>query len=258
MAYTPGSGTITVEGINLDNIPFSAVYTRNPALDVPGYQAYTVQHDPLDRHVTAFVMESGNSGSVRGALVVSGGQFNRYFGGAYYERDGAYTPATGQVSYAGSYVGLTNVDAPGADLLPVPGGTDPSLLPSQAAVVTGEIFINANFADNSVNGGIYNRTLADYAIALPDLALIATDIADDGSFTGSIEYSGVVGQSIGTYAGLFGGPNAESVAGGIRLDEWDGPGNPLGYDNEEEYGVYVLDQCGTPGASATICGAVRP
>lgn len=252
VAYSPGAATITVEGINLDNVPFSAVYNRNATLDVPGYQAYTVQDDPLDRHVTAFVMQSGNSGSARGAVVVSGGQFNRYFGGTYYESD-SYTPATGQVSYAGNYVGLTNVASPGGDLLPVPAGTDPSLVPRQAAAVTGDIFLNANFADNSVNGGIYNRTLVDYATALPSLALIATDIATDGSFTGDVEYTGVVGQNIGTYAGIFAGPGAESVAGGVRLTEWDGQGNPLGFANEEEYGLFVLDQCGTASGTDPAC-----
>ncbi|MDQ2089251.1 thymidylate synthase [Marimonas arenosa] len=257
VSYSPGSATITVEGINLDEVPFAAVYRRNPALDVPGYQAYTAQDDALDRHVTAFVMQSGNSGAVRGAVVVSGGQFNRYFGGVYYERDN-YSPATGQVSYAGRYAGLTNVPGDGGDLIPVPPGIDPSLVPVDAAEVTGRIFLNANFADNSVNGGIYNRVLTDYAVALPDLALIATDIADDGSFSGTVEYSGVVGETIGEYAGIFGGPDAESVAGGVRLNEWDGKGNPLGFENEEEYGVFVLDQCGTAGASAAICADVNP
>ena len=93
--------------------------------------------------------------------------------------------------------------------------------------------------------------------ALPDLALIATDIATDGSFTGVIEYDGVVGNSIGEYAGIFGGPGAEGVAGGIRLTEFDGPGNPLGLDGEEEYGVFVLDQCGTPAATAPECAGVN-
>lgn len=258
VTYSPGSTTITVEGIDLDEIPFAAVYRRNAALDVPGYQAYTVQDDPLDRHVTAFVMQSGNTGSVRGAVVVTGGQFNTYFGGTYYERDGGYTPPSGQVSYAGNYAGLTNVSGAGGDLLPVPAGTDPAVIPSQAGAVTGEIFLNANFADDSINGAIYNRVFVDGAIPLPDLALLPTAIADDGTFSGTVEYVGVVGQGIGNYGGIFGGPDAEGVAGGVFLDEWDGQGNPLGLENEQEYGAFVLDQCGTAAANATICNTVNP
>ncbi|MEZ5715668.1 MAG: thymidylate synthase [Paracoccaceae bacterium] len=257
VSYSPGAGTITVEGIDLDDAPFEAVYNRNSALDVPGYQAYTIQDDPLDRHVTAYAAQSGNSGSARGVLVVTGGQFNRYFGGVYYERDGNYSPATGQVSYAGSYVGVTNVGHLGGDLLPVPAGTDPTLLPYQAAEVRGSVFLNANFDDNAVNGGIYALSMPDANMTLPSLALIATDIASDGSFSGEIEYTGVVGTSIGTYSGLFSGPNSESVVGGVRLTEFDGSDSPR-WDNEEQYGLFVLDQCGTASGTAPECSSVNP
>lgn len=263
-SYSAASQTLTVEGVTLDNLPFNTIYARNAALDVPGYQAYTAQNDPLDRHSTAFVMQSGNSGSVRAGVVVTGGQFNRYFGGTYYERDGGYTPPTvtptsGLVSYAGNYAGLTNVSGDGGDLLPVPLGTDPSLIPRQSAEVTGQIFLNVDFADGSVNGAIYNRTLVDAALALPDIALIATDIAIDGTFHGTtVEYVGLVGTDIGDYGGIFGGPDAEAVGGGVRLEEWDGENDALGFDNEEEYGVFVLDQCGTPDANAPVCASVNP
>lgn len=263
-SYDPANGTLTVEGITLDEVPFTANYRRRAALDVPGYQAYTAQDDPLDRHVTAFVAQSGNGGAVRAGVVVTGGLFNRYFGGGYYERDGSYTPPTvtstsGLVTYAGTYAGLTNVGGDGGDLAAVPAGTDGSLIPRQAAEVTGDIELNVDFADNSLEGSIYNRRLADAALDLPTVILVATSIAEDGTFFGgTVEYQGDLTTDIGDYGGIFGGPNAEGVGGIVRLTEWDGPANPLGIENEEEYGVFVLNQCGTADATAANCAIVNP
>ncbi len=263
LQFDAAAGTLTVTGLTLDETQLAALYTRAPALDVPGYVAFIAQDDPLDRHVTAFVQESGNSGAVRGGVVVTGGLGNRYFGGVFYERDGTFDPAdvtgtTGLVSYAGTYAGLTNLAGDGGTLLPVPLGTDPVLIPVDAAEITGTVFLNADFADNAVEGAIYDRILADGGIPLPDVVLVAGTIEADGYFTGSTEIFGEVGTSNGSYGGVFGGPNSESVAGGVSLTAFDGDGNPLGLENEEEYGVFVLDQCGTPGANATICSEVNP
>ncbi|RME95967.1 MAG: thymidylate synthase, partial [Alphaproteobacteria bacterium] len=52
--YDPATQTLTVRGVNLDNSPYEAVYTRKPALDVPGYEAYTSQESSLGRHTTAY------------------------------------------------------------------------------------------------------------------------------------------------------------------------------------------------------------
>ena len=276
ISYSPGAGTITVEGITLDNTTVSSIYTRNAGLDRPGYQAYATQDDALDRQSVAYVMQSGNSGSVRAGVVVTGGQFNRVFAGNYAERDGGFTPppttpTTGLVSYAGNYVGMTN----GGPDLPAPPGTPAEVNPNAPNVVTGQIFINADFADNSVNGAIYDRTLetpgGTALIPIPSVVLIATSIADDGTFDGTVEYSLVqgnaavlgdfsdaVGTSIGSYGGVFGGPQAEAVGGAVVLTEWDGPQDPRGIEGELEWGVFVLDQCGTPGANAAICADVNP
>lgn len=262
ISYTPGAVTITVEGISLDGNNRSTTYNRRAALDVPGYIAYTAQNDPLDRHSTAFVAQSRNSGSVRAGVVVTGGQFNRVFSGNFYERTGGFSRTTGLVSYAGTYVGLLNGGGNGSDLLPVPAGTDPSVVPGQAGTVTASVFLNADFADGQVNGAIYNRVWREQnngaGQALPSIVLIATDIATDGTFHGAnVEYDGLVGTDIGDYGGIFGGPDADAVGGAVVLTEWDGENNPLGLETELEWGVFVLDRCGTADANATACAQVN-
>lgn len=280
--------------MTLDEVPFVATYRRRPGMDRNGYQAYTAQNDPLDRHNTAFARQSGNDAAVRGGVVLSGGPRNRFFGGGYYERDGAYdppevTPASGLVSYSGAYVGIVNIgardDSAGSvdDLADVPATTNPVLVPTQAATVNGQIFINADFADNAVEGNVFNRALIDpttgniatiddpanpgtsIPAVLPDIVLISTPINDDGTFSSTeVEYdqrgqdTAVIGRSIGQWGGIFGGQDASGVAGVVHLEEWDGPNNPLGFENEEEYGVFVLDQCGQPVEDTVGCAGTNP
>ena len=276
ISYTPGDSTITVEGITLDETQISSVYKRNASFDRPGYQAFVAQDDLLDRQSIALVAQSGNSGRVRAGAVVTGGQFNRVFSGNYAERTGGFTPpnvtpTTGLVSYAGTYAGLTN----GGPDLPVPPGTPIEIVPNQPTIVTGTVFINADFADNQVNGAIYDRNLETASgttiIPIPSIVLIASDIANDGTFEGTVEYSPeqgnpavlgdfskVIGESIGDYGGVFGGPGAEAVGGAVVLNEFDGPDDPRNMETELEWGVFVLDQCGTPDASAAICASTNP
>ena len=270
--FDAATGTLVVEGVNLDEVPFTATYTRAPALDQDGYVAFTVQEDPLDRHFTAYAGQS-TSGAVRAVAVSSPGPRNRSFMGALFDRDGTYDPppvgqTTGLVTYAGGYVGVTNLgDVNGSDLLP-PGVTDPELLVPQALIVHGDAFLNADFADNAVEGNIFNRELLNTDLNpisdLPSVALTITEIGADGSFSGTAEYdlsdplSGAsVPTAIGTYAGVFGGTDSDSVAGGLQLNEFDGVSDNLGYEAELETGVFVLDQCGLTGVSP-ICANVNP
>ncbi|MEQ8898469.1 MAG: thymidylate synthase [Roseovarius sp.] len=272
VTYDSANGTLVVEGVNLDDVPYSATYRRAPGLDQDGYVAFTIQEDPLDRHYTAYARES-TDGSVRAATVASTGPRNRALMGAHFERDGAYDPPevtedSGLVTYAGRYVAVTNVGDPnGSDLLPT-GVTDPELLVSQALVVHGDAFINADFADNTVEGNIYNRELLDTDLnvisELPSVVLVVTDIEANGTFAGTVEYdirdplSGTTtNTTVGTYAGVFGGTDAGGVAGAVELDQFDGVGDNLGFESELESGIFVLDQCGTPGSPA-ICNNVNP
>ena len=272
IAYDSGAGTLLVEGVSLDEVPYSATYTRAPALDQNGYIAFTVQEDAGDRHFTAYAGQS-TSGAARAGVVSSPGPRNASIMGAYFERDGAYTPPevtsdSGLVTYAGRYVGVTNVGDPnGSDLLPPVSG-DPELVVPQALIIHGDAFINADFADNSVEGNIFNRELLDTDLnlisELPSIVLMVTDITADGTFEGTVEYditdplAGATDHTqIGTYAGIFGGESADSIAGGVQLEQFDGVGDNLGMEAELESGIFVLDQCGFPG-SAAICANVNP
>lgn len=257
VSYNPDTERLVLRLNGLDGGPEDLVYSRNAALDVGGYQAYTYQDDPLDRHFTAMVAES-NDGSVIAGAVADGGQFNRYYGGGFYQRSGNFdapNASSGQVSYAGTYAGVTNVDSAGGDLLPVPAGTDTAILPAQSAVVEGEIFLNVNFGDNAVNGGVFNRRFVeDTSVTLPDIVLISTDISEDGIFHGEVEFGTSVSSGIGTYGGIFGGNNATSVGGVIALSDVDN--NIYSWTGDEEIGVFVLTQCGQPGDDA-LCDALN-
>ena len=264
--YNAAAGTLTLNMVSLDAGPVEALYTRKPGLDVGPYQAYTNQDDPLDRHFTALVAQSADpSRAVRAGVVADGGQFNRYFPGAFYERDGGFTPpsnTTGLVSYAGTYAGVTNVASTGSDLLaiPGPGPIDAGRTPRQSARTQGHIFLDVNFSDNSVNGNIINRTLIDSAsapanAALPNVVLIRSEIDTNGEFLGTTEYDDHTPN--GNYGGIFGGTDATAVGGIIALDSFDGPGDTLGYTTEQERGVFVLIQCGQPGDDP-ICANVNP
>ena len=165
---------------------------------------------------------------------------------------------TGLVSYAGTYAGLTNLAANGDELIAVPGGTDPAILPDQPAQVTGSVFINADFGDNAVNGAVFDRTFVNLdpnvsaqigGDQLDDVVLTSTGIEEDGTFFGVAENPALEG--IGSYGGTFGGTEASGVAGIVALD---GDFIP-NIDEEAEYGVFVLNQCGQPG-DAAICDAI--
>ncbi|MCV2893283.1 hypothetical protein [Lentibacter sp. XHP0401] len=131
-------------------------------------------------------------------------------------------------------------------------------MPGQAARTEGNIFLNVTFGENNnaINGSVYDRSIVDTGQALPSIVLVATDIAADGTFLGQVEYDGILNNNIGDYGGIFGGPNAESVAGVVSLEEFDN--DTLGFDNELEIGVFVLDQCGTPDAIDPLCANVNP
>ncbi|GHF73502.1 thymidylate synthase [Seohaeicola zhoushanensis] len=251
ITYNPVAQTLTVRGITLDNTPYEAVYTRKPGLDRGGYEAYTSQDGSLQRHTTAYVKDIDGT---RAAVVVTGGQFENYFAGTVYGRSGAFDAATTAqpnqlVSYAGNYVGLLNMAGDGGDLLPVAPGTDPDVRPLQAAEVTGKVLVNADFTDNSVNGTIYQRQIEDTATPLATLALNPATIDTNGAFTGDVTINL---QNKGVYGGIFGGTESSAVAGSIFVKD-----HIDGVDNEEEYGVFVLPKCGTPGADA-LCNQPNP
>ncbi|KXF91734.1 hypothetical protein [Phaeobacter inhibens] len=262
VAYDAAAGTLVISGLSLDDTPFSASYRRRPALDRQGYEAYTAQDSSLDRHVTAYVREIEDGAFA--VAVATGGQFSYYFAGTSYGRRGGYSAPTGDVasggvvSYAGTYVGLMNIAGDGGDLLPVTPGTPSDIRPAQTAEVTGDAFVNADFGDNIVNGTIYNRQIEPTSAGaapqtLLTLDLAPTDIAANGTFTGTA--SQVVNSTrtnVGTYGGIFAGTDATSVAGSVFAQN-----HVEGIDGIEEYGIFVLGQCGTADSSA-VCDQPVP
>ncbi len=107
--YNAAAGTLTLNMVSLDAGPVNQLYTRNAGLDVGPYQAYTYQKDPLDRHFTALVAQSGDPAqSVRAGVVADGGQFNRYFPSAFYERDGGFTPPSDATGGSDSALSIIN------------------------------------------------------------------------------------------------------------------------------------------------------
>ncbi|SDD13996.1 hypothetical protein [Ruegeria marina] len=254
ISYDPDNQTLVVRGAGLDDVAFTDVYTRKPALDRPGYEAYTAQDGSLTRHFTAYVREIDGT---YGAVIGSGGQFNTVIQGTQFGRDGAYdppatTPNGGVVSYAGNYIGVLNRNGSGEDLLPVTPGTDPSVIPGQVAEVTGNVLINAGFGDtqNQVDGIIYNRQIADTGLSMEDLSLRPTEITSNGTFTGEVMTPDL--RNVGGYAGLFGGQDASVVAGALHVEDHVGA-----LENEVEYGTFVLGVCGGPNADP-LCDQPNP
>lgn len=241
ISYDSASQTLIITGVGLDETPFSSSYIRNATLDRVGYEAYTVQDSSLDRHSTAYVRQIEGAYAV---AVATGGQFDYYMAGTNFGRTGSYTAPTtdqssgGIVSYAGTYVGLLNMAGDDGDLLPVTSGTPSAILPSQAAEITGQVFINADFADNRINGTIYDREVTDdTATAVATLNLAPTDITTSGTFEG---VTSVGTNGVGVYGGIFSGSDAEALAGSVYA-----AGHIVDYGSEiEEYGIFVLGQCG--------------
>lgn len=269
--YTPGAtpadSTLQIQITGLDTTPLVATWARRQSLDTAGYQAFAVQEDALDRLFIGLAKASADN-SVRAVLAADGGQFNQIYTGAVYERTGAFTPpdatgggpATGQVSYAGSYVGLLNGGGSGSELLTPPVGTDPATLPGQAARVTGSAFINANFADNSVGGVVFNRVIVDSGFGLESIVLVPTSILSNGTFATTTERSlSESGEDSvnGTAGGVFGGTNASSVAGAVSLTQVFDAGNVV-IDGALERGIFVLNQCGTVAPADPGCAGTAP
>lgn len=239
--------TMTVS-ITLDGDNANQIYERAIQYDTAGYQAYTIQDDPLDRMFMALggVSEDGVTTAV---VAMDGGQFLRYFGGAVFNASSYSAPSGGLSSYAGTYAGLTNVGTREGTMDSV---APEELLPTRPTRTQGLVFINADFSDNQLNGAIYDRTALDgSSLAVGTLYLIPGNIAADGSFSGTVEQfigTATAATGVGTYTGTFGGNNASGIAGGVYIQNFD-PDRTT----EEERGIFVLNQCGTAGESPD-CG----
>ena len=234
-SWDAGAATITVNLNAQDANSLNATYTRNPALDVGGYQAYTYQETSSNRFVVALVREVGD---LTGLIAVDGGQFANYFGGGTYARIDTFIAPTAGVgaafNYSGTYVGMLNAGI----AVPGPGGV---LDPTQAYRTTGEVLVTADFTNMSVSGAIDNRTIVDTGFALPSIALFATSITAQGTFEGDVYRLDPDGwTAAGDYAGLF-GSDVNEIAALLVF-------NPISGQSELfEHGLIVLPSCATVG-----------
>ena len=78
-------------------------------------------------------------------------------------------------------------------------------------------------------------------------------MAEDGTFAGDLEVDGDVGNDIGDFAGLIGGPEGVTMAGGTNLENFTDV-----LTNEIEYGVFVLDLCQAGDTDPTCVNATSP
>ncbi|RUS59380.1 hypothetical protein EGN72_15740 [Pseudorhodobacter sp. E13] len=277
--------TLLIAITAIDTTPVQATWQRAPALDIPGFQAYSVQEDPLDRMFIGLSAASAD-GSASATMAGDGGQFNKVLQGVDYSRVGGYSPppatgngpGTGQVSYSGKYAGLLNGGSDDTARLPLPAGRDYDReeIPGQPARITGDVFMNANFADNLINGVVKNRVAVDLDISndpasprfndgtgvpLESVVMVIDgagegtggQILANGTFSGKTERPNQ--DRTGQYGGVIGGTNGSSVAGGIYLEAnkvFDSDGESI--ENAVERGVFVLNQCGLTATGGDCVG----
>jgi len=171
------------------------------------------------------------------------------------------------VSYKGKYVGMLNGGGANTATLPITRPTTPAEVPGQAARVTGDVFVNADFANNAFNGVVKNRNAIDLSItsdttsanfnngggvSLEDIVMPKGDTPDgdilvNGTFGGKTERPTDIDPQktiTGTYGGVIGGANGSSIAGGLHLEEkvYNSAGEVI--EGAIERGIFVLDQCG--------------
>lgn len=237
--WSAGDASFSITMSAADAADLSATYSRNAALDIAGYQAYTYQSTASNRMVVALVSKAGGAGAV---TAVEAGQFSNYHGGAQVWRADVFTaPETGvgeAYNYSASYVGLLNV---GSD---TPGGPGGTLNPTQAYRTTGTALVTADFTEMRVSGGVNGRTIQETGTVLPDIAMEETGITADGTFTDKLNRVGSSGWTqAGSYAGVFGGTNAADVAVVMVF-------NPNDTPNLWEHGMIVSSNCATAGGTA--------
>ena len=255
--------TLIVTGLTLDSGATEAVYRRAPSEDLPGYRAFFTQDDRLDRIFVGLYAETAG-GAVRGGAAGDGGQFDKFFRGIYYERDGDFDPpgtaeGGGLVSYGGRYAALTNFGIRGTGLDDPLEPGDPPAVPFQPETITGEVFFNVDFVDNTLNGVVFNRRYSDGTPTGDELFLDPTGITENGTFEGDVlqltEESVANNEppsGVGTYGGLFGGENAAGMAGGLtaagHLPQ------PDASERAIETGIFVIPRCGEPGSPSYCDG----
>ncbi len=228
VTYSEAAGTLTAVIVPLDASPRTVTFKRNDTYDVTGFQAFTHQETSSNRIFLALFNTSADGAVTAG--VAGSGQFTEMVWGSNYTVNTEFVAPTegGLASYSGRYAGILNTG------VTVPGPGAP-FDPMRPARVEGDVLINADFTDGSVEGGIRNRTVAETGAALDDLFLQITEITEDGTFAGTVVFNDQA--DAGSYAGAFGGTGATAVAGAIEVTPVSGNNDLL------ERGVFVADVC---------------
>jgi len=188
------------------------------------YQKYTFAASERNRAYTALAGRS-SGGEVTAVVAMDSGQFNRFFAGAtvIQDQEAFSRPTAGTASYLGDYVGLIKI------------GTE-----TEPSEVRGLVFLNANFADNKVEGEMTDRVVVVGSAELDDLIFVNSDIKSDGIFGGGIELDD--NSPIGAYGGAFGGSSAGFVGGTVNVS-----GDLGGGLTGDEFGIFVIETCGAVG-----------
>lgn len=273
ISFNAATNTLTVTGLSQDGVPLVNEYRHVTTSFVDGYETFTGQNDPLGRHATAFV---ASRDGVQAGVVMTGPQFNTFFGGTFFERQGDYVAPTApesrfDVTYYGNYAAGVNTRGPATDIFSTPGVDTDVSTPAQTAYIRGLMFINVDLNDMSVEGEVYDRTLVrgvgatndtltPALLDLPDIVLVDGTLTGEGTFSGNIEQDEsdpdfpIDGATdIGDFAGVIGGSEGEFVAGGTTVSDFTDS-----FDGEIEYGVFVLDLC-VEGNTDPICvNALQP
>lgn len=230
VTYDETAGTLSVVIVPLDSSPQTLVFNRDPARDTSGFLAFSYQETSSLRYTLGLAGVSADGNAVAG--LTGSGQFAQVVWGSAYAASNFAAPAAGGLAtYSGDYVGILNTGSN------VPGSIFNPGSPFQPGIpfrVTGQVMINADFTDSSVEGAIGNRTVVeDPTIPVePDVFFEISSIAADGSFAGNVIKPDLT--VIGTYGGAFGGADATSVAGAVEMDHG---------SNLLERGIFVADQC---------------
>ena len=162
------------------------------------------------------------------AVGADGNGFN--YRGATIERFGeAEVPRSGAATFTGDYAGF------GGNQTPEGSVTDVQYL------VNGDVTLSADFADNTVNGSITNRTVRtentnnDLGTDVEDITLNSTTLDGNIRFTGVATGGGIDGgtTSNGSFTGSING-EAEEAIGILTIDQ---DHNGL---NNFEWGIFVL------------------
>lgn len=223
--YDSGTNILEITGLPFDETPVAATYDQ---VGVTGDFAIYMNSDPdeIDDYTALYADSPDGSVSV-GVVGVDGYRFG-YKGGFYRLNSPSALPNLELAEYSGTYRGLMDFD----------DGT--SLI-----LTGGDMYIAADFTDNVIKGAVTGRgdivTAAGGPFSLPDIILFDTALVD-GTFNGRAEsYILEDVYETGSYVGLIGGTDAETVGGIIEVIASDVRPDIIGYDpSSRDTGAFIV------------------